>query len=64
MSSIYKVYNDKQLKQESSDWDEKIAALEDKVTEIEDKWYSRFAAMETKLAKLQKNQTAVGGFFG
>lgn len=64
MSSIYKVYNDKQMKQESSDWDEKIAALEDKVTEIEDKWYSRFAAMETKLAKLQKNQTAVGGFFG
>ena len=64
MSSIYKVYNDKQLKQESSDWDDKIAALEDKVTEIEDKWYSRFAAMETKLAKLQKNQTAVGGFFG
>ncbi len=64
MSSIYKVYNDKQMKQESSDWDEKIAALEDKVTEIEDKWYARFAAMETKLAKMQKNQTAVGGFFG
>ncbi|MCR5249148.1 MAG: flagellar filament capping protein FliD [Lachnospiraceae bacterium] len=63
MSSIYKVYEDKRLKQEGTDWDEKIAELEDKVTEIEDKWYSRFASMETKLAKLQKNQTAVGGFF-
>ncbi|MBR5422100.1 MAG: flagellar filament capping protein FliD [Lachnospiraceae bacterium] len=63
-SSIYKVYNDKQLASEATDWDKKIAELEDKVTAIEDKWYSRFAKMETKLAKLQKNQTAVGGFFG
>ncbi|MBR3308023.1 MAG: flagellar filament capping protein FliD [Lachnospiraceae bacterium] len=64
LSSIYKVYNDKQLKEDGKNWDDKIAELEDKVTEIEDKWYSKFAAMETKLAKLQKNQTAVGGFFG
>lgn len=64
LSSVYKVYNDKQLAAESTDWDSKIKELEDKVTAIEDKWYSRFAKMETKLAKLQKNQTAVGGFFG
>lgn len=63
-SSIYKVYNDKQLASESKDWDSKITELEDKITAIEDKWYSRFSKMETKLAKLQKNQTAVGGFFG
>lgn len=64
LSSIYKVYNDKQLKAESTDWDSKITALEDKITAIEDKWYSRFSKMETKLAKMQKNQTAVSGFFG
>ena len=64
MSSIYKVYNDKQLKEESSSWDSKITALEDRITAIEDKWYSKFSKMETKLAKMQKNQTAVSGFFG
>ncbi len=63
LSSIYKVYNDKQLTKEATEWDTKISELEQKVTDIEDKWYSRFAKMETKLAKLQKNQTAVQGFF-
>jgi len=63
LSSIYKVYNDKQLKEESTSWDTKIKELEDKVTAIEDKWYSRFSKMETKMAKLQKNSTAVTGFF-
>jgi flagellar hook-associated protein 2 len=64
MSSIYKVYNDKQLKEESNSWDAKILDLENKVTAIEDKWYRKFGKMESKLAKMQKNQTAVGGFFG
>ncbi len=64
LSSIYKVYNDKQLKEESTSWDSKILELEDKITAIEDKWYSRFSKMESKLAKMQKNQTAVSGFFG
>ncbi len=63
MSSIYKVYNDKQLKEESTSWDTKILELEDRITAIEDKWYSRFSKMESKLAKMQKNQTAVSGFF-
>ena len=64
LSSIYKVYNDKQLKEESTSWDTKIAELESKVTAIEDKWYKRFAKMESKMAKMQKNSTAVSGFFG
>ena len=63
LSSIYKVYNDKQLASESTSWDTKILELEDRITAIEDKWYSRFAKMESKLALMQKNQTAVGGFF-
>ena len=63
-STLYKVYNDKQLTAESKTWDTKISELEQKVTDIEDKWYKRFSKMETKLAKMQKNQTAVSGFFG
>ncbi len=64
MSSIYKVYNDKKMTEEGKDWDKKIKELEQKVTDVEDKWYRKFGKMESKLAKLQKNQTAVGGFFG
>ena len=64
LSSIYKVYNDKQLKEESTSWDTKITELEDKITAIEDKWYRKFGKMESRLAKMQKNQTAVGVFFG
>lgn len=64
LSSIYKVYNDKQLKEESNSWDSKITALEDRITAIEDKWYRKFSKMESKMAKMQKNSTAVSGFFG
>ncbi len=64
LSSIYKVYNDKQLKEESTSWDTKITDLENKITAIEDKWYRKFSKMESKMAKMQKNSTAVSGFFG
>lgn len=63
-SSIYKVYNDKQLKSEATEWDKKIADLERDLTEMEDRYYQKFSRMETALAKLNSKQTAVAGFFG
>lgn len=63
-SSIYKVYNDKQLKSEATEWDKKIASLEKELTEMEDRYYQKFSRMETALAKLNSKQTAVAGFFG
>ncbi len=64
MSSIYKVYNDKKLATEQTDWEKKVKELEDKVTDIEDKYYSKFAAMEKTLATLNGKQTAVSGMVG
>lgn len=63
-SSIYKVYNDKQLKSEATEWDKKIASLEKELTEMEDRYYQKFSRMETALAKMNSKQTAVAGFFG
>lgn len=59
-SSIYKVYNDKQLKEEATDWDKKIADLEKKLTDIEDKYYQKFARMETTLSKINSKSSAMG----
>ncbi len=59
-SSIYKVYNDKQLATEATDWKKKITELEQKVKDIEDKWYTRFSRMETTLAKMQNTQSVFG----
>jgi len=64
LSSIYKVYNDKQLSEEQTNWEKKITDIEDEITAIEDKWYDKFSTMETLLAKMQGNQTAVSSMFG
>ena len=42
----------------------KIKQQEDKLTALEEKWYNKFAAMETALAKLQSNQSAVSSLLG
>lgn len=63
-SSSFTVYEDVRMKEEYDEYTEKIAAQEEKVTALEDKWYSKFSAMETALAKLQSNQSAVTSLLG
>lgn len=63
-SSIYKVYNDKQLKSEATEWDKKIADLEKDLKDMEDRYYEKFSRMETALAKMNSKQTAIAGMFG
>lgn len=57
-------YNDKKLKSEYEDYDDEIEELEEKLNDYEDKWYSKFSAMETALAKLQNNSSAVTSLLG
>lgn len=57
-------YDDKRMETEYSDYKTKIKEQEDKLTAMEDRWYSKFSAMETALAKLQSNQSAVSGMLG
>ncbi len=63
-SSMYKVYDDKRLKEEYDDYTKKIADAEEKLNDYEDRWYEKFSAMEVALSKLQSNQNAVSSMLG
>ncbi len=63
-SSIYKVYDDKKMKEEYDEYTKKIAQEEKKLQDYEDKWYKKFAAMETAMAKMQSNASAVTSLLG
>lgn len=64
MRSVYKAYNDKQMKKEYDAYTKDIKAQEERVTEFEDKWYKKFGAMETALAKLNSKTSAISGLLG
>ena len=64
MSSAFTVYNDKQMKDEYSDYTDKIKKQEEKLNDLIDKWYSKFSAMETALAKLESKNNSISGMFG
>ena len=57
-------YDDKKMQSDYDDYKSKIADLESKLNDYEDKWYSKFSAMETALAKLQSNSSAITGLLG
>lgn len=57
-------YDDKKMKTEYTDYTRKIAQLEAKLADYEDKWYKKFAAMETAMAKMQSNTSAVTSLLG
>ncbi len=64
LSSAFTVYNDKQMKTEYDNYTKTIKKWEDYVSEQEDKWYKKFSAMETALAKLQSSTSALSGLLG
>ena len=64
VSSIYTVYNDKQMNTQYSEYNTKISAAADKVTTWEDYYYSKFSAMESALAKLNSQSSSLSGLFG
>ena len=57
-------YDDKKMKSDYDDYTTKIAELEEQLADYEDKWYAKFAAMETALAKMQSNVNAVTSLLG
>lgn len=57
-------YDDKKMKSDYEDYKSKISDLEDKLNDYEDKWYAKFSAMETALAKMQSNASAVTSLLG
>ncbi len=64
ISSTMTAYEDKKMQSDYDDYTVKIKELEKKLAEYEDKWYAKFAAMETALAKMQNNASAVTSLLG
>lgn len=64
LSSALTVYNDKQMKKEYDAYTEKIKKQEEKLNALMDKWYAKFSAMETALAKMESKNNAVSSMFG
>ena len=57
-------YNDKKMKTEYDSYKGKIKDLEKALADYEDKWYKKFSKMETAMAKLQSNTSAVTSMLG
>ena len=57
-------YDDKKMQSDYDSYTSKIKDLEDKLNDYEDKWYSKFAKMETAMAKMQRNANAISGLLG
>lgn len=63
-SSAFTVYNDKLMKKEYDDYKDRIKKEETKLNDLMDKWYTKFSAMETAMAKLQSKNNAISGMLG
>lgn len=64
MRSTFKVYNDKEMAKEYSDYTTKIKDKETEISTWEDYYYSKFSKMESALASLNSQQSSLSGYFG
>lgn len=64
LSSAYKVYNDKQMKTEYDNYTKQIKKWEEKLKEMEDRYYKQFSQMETALGKLQSQTNSLTSLLG
>lgn len=64
LSSVYTVYNDKEMASEYSDYTDIIKKWEEKLQQQEDYYYKKFSAMETALAKLNSQTSSLSSLLG
>ena len=64
LSSIYTVYNDKEMASEYSDYTDLIKKWEEKLEDKEDYYYKKFSSMETALSKLNSQTSSLSSLFG
>lgn len=63
LSSVYKVYNDKQMQTDYDDYTTQITTAETKLSTWETYWYDKFTAMEVALATLSSTESAISSLF-
>jgi flagellar hook-associated protein 2 len=64
LSSSFTIYNDKQMDKEYSTYTTKISDKETEISTWEDYYYDKFSSMESALATLNSQQSALSGYFG
>ncbi|MBQ4283176.1 MAG: flagellar filament capping protein FliD [Lachnospira sp.] len=64
VSSVYTIYNDKEMATEYSEYNTRISDMEDEITRWEDYYYKKFSGMESAMAKLNSQQSALSGLLG
>ena len=64
LRSYGKFYNDKELDSQYDSYKKIISDWEDKVADIEESYYKKFAAMESALAELQSQTSQLSGLLG
>lgn len=64
ISSALTFYNDKQYKNLLDDYEDDLDILEDRIADLEDKYYKQFTAMETALSKLQSQTNSLASLLG
>lgn len=57
-------YDDLKMTSDYDDYKSKIAEMEEDLQDYEDRWYDKFSAMETAMAKMQSNANAISGLLG
>ena len=57
-------YDDKKMKDDYDSYTTKIAELEEQLNKYEDSWYAKFAKMESAMAKMQQNTSAITSLLG
>lgn len=64
LSSALTFYNDKKMDDDQAAYKKKIKELEKKATQLEDRYYKQFSAMESALTKMQNNTGMLFNYFG
>jgi len=64
LSSALTVYNDKEISKSITNYKSDLKELEKKLQKIEDRYYKQFAAMETAMAKLNSQSSALASMLG
>lgn len=64
LSSVYKVYNDKEIDKEIKSIEDLIKKWQEKVEAEEDRYYKQFSQMEVALSKLQSQTNSLAGMLG
>lgn len=64
LSSALTFYNDKTIKSTIEDYEKKIKTQEEKLNDVEDKYYKQFSTMETMLSKINSQSSYVSQLMG